>query len=101
MDQKGYVNGYYFPLVYVEHMDYPWSEHFAFGSDWEQWAQSSIGAGDQKFRSIEDAKAWHKIVVDNILDDPWDVKHYIGWRGKLHRIKKRVINFLTRHGNER
>jgi glycosyltransferase involved in cell wall biosynthesis len=94
MAMKGYVNGYYFPLVYVEHMDYPWSEHFAFESDWEQWAQSSVGAKNHKFRSVEEAKAWHKIVVDNILDDPWDVKYYIGWRGKLRRIKKRVRDLL-------
>jgi hypothetical protein len=23
---KGYVNGYYFPLIHAEHMDYPWSK---------------------------------------------------------------------------
>ena len=94
MALKGYVNGYYYPLVYVEHMDYPWSEHFAFAGRLEEWARNSVGAGDHKFRNVEDAKAWHKVVVGNVLDESWDVKYYVGWRGILRRIKKRIREFL-------
>jgi GT2 family glycosyltransferase len=85
---KGYVNGFYYPLIPVEHMDYAWSKYFAFSGRFEE----SINAADKRhgIRTVEDAKAWHQVVVGNILDDPWDVKYYVGWRGKMRRIKKRV-----------
>jgi len=87
---KGYINGFYFPLIYVEHMDYPWSEHYAFADRFEEGLEMSATAKSHGIRTIEDAKAWHRIVVRDILDSPWDVKYYIGWRGKIRNIKDRI-----------
>lgn len=94
MAQKGYVNGYYFPLIYVEHMDYPWSEHFAYSDKFEEWLEASTGAKRHGIRTIEDAKAWHHVVVSNILDQPWDVKYYVGWRRKVRSVKKKIRKAL-------
>ena len=101
MALKGYVNGYYFPPIYVEHMDYPWSEHFAFSGKFDQWAKTCRWVQCHNFRTVEDAKAWHRIVVQNILDDPWEAKYYIGWRRKLRAIKGRMSNFIWRVKNWR
>jgi hypothetical protein len=92
---KGYVNGFYVPPIYAEHMDYPWSKHFAFVGRMKEWLEASATAKSHGIRNIEDAKAWHQIVVGNILDDPWDVKYYVGWRGKLRRIKRRVTDLFS------
>jgi len=94
MALKGYVNGYYVPLIYVEHMDYPWSKHFAFSNRFEEWLQTSSGVKCHGIRTLEDAKAWHQVVVAHILDEPWDVKYYVGWRGKLRRVKKKICGTL-------
>lgn len=94
MALKGYVNGYYYPLIYVEHMDYPWSKHFAFANNLERWTQISICAGGHGWGSFEEPKAWHKVVVGNILDDPWDVKYYVGWRRKVRGIRRRMAYFI-------
>jgi len=94
MALKGYVNGYYFPLIYAEHMDYPWSKHFAFAGSFDGWAKTSAGAQRHRFRTIEEAKAWHEVVVSNILDGPWDVKYYVGWRGKLANLRHRIHRTL-------
>ncbi|NRA03779.1 MAG: glycosyltransferase [Myxococcales bacterium] len=90
MARKGYVNGYYYPLLYVEHMDYPWSEYYAYSDNLAEGIQLSVSYRARGIRSIEDAREWHQFVVDNVLDDPWDVKYYVGWRGKLRRLRERL-----------
>lgn len=96
MARAGYVNGYYVPLIYVEHMDYPWSKYFAYSDKFEEWLEVSRGAKLRGMRTLEDAKAWHKVVVGNILDDPWDVKYYVGWRAKVKRVRGRIRRLLKR-----
>lgn len=91
MAKEGYVNGFYYPLVYQEHMDYPWSRHYAFVDRFQEGIEMSITAKSHGIRTIEDAKRWHKIVVGNILDDPWDVKYYIGWRRKLRHLRSKML----------
>jgi hypothetical protein len=77
MAAKGYVNGFYLPPVFVEHMDDPWSAHY-----------SGFVSEIRKMRGTftdEKARTFHLAVVGQLLDGPWDVKHYVGWRGKLRR----------------
>jgi GT2 family glycosyltransferase len=90
MAKEGYVNGFYYPLVYQEHMDYPWSEHYAFPDRVRDGLEIGVTSAYMKIRTIQDAKRWHRIVVRDILDRSWDVKYYVGWRGRLQRIKKKL-----------
>jgi GT2 family glycosyltransferase len=92
---KGYVNGFYVPPVCAEHMDYPWSKHFAFSDRLDEWLKASATAASHGIRCMADAKRWHNVVVSNILDDPWDVKHYVGWRHKVRRAKARLKRFFA------
>lgn len=96
MAQRGYVNGYYYPLIYVEHMDYPWSVHFAFAGRFEEWLKISTGAKCHGIGTLEDARRWHQAIVSNIIEDPWDVKYYVGWRAKLKRAKAKMRGLLKR-----
>jgi glycosyltransferase involved in cell wall biosynthesis len=91
---KGYVNGFYLPLIPVEHMDYPWSKHYAFSDSLKDGIVAGSAYRSHGIRTLEDAKAWHQVVVGNILDDPWDVKYYVGWRRKLRNGMERVRNIL-------
>lgn len=90
VSQAGYVVGYYCPPVPVEHMDYPWSSHFPYMDNFEDWVRSSGGAKRHGFKSFHDAAVWHEHVLGRILDDPWDVKYYVGWRGRLRRVKEKL-----------
>ncbi len=87
---KGYVNGFYVPPLCAEHMDYPWSSRFAFAGRLDEWLKTGGTAASHGIRSMADAKKWHNVVVNNILDDPWDVKYYIGWRRKVRGAKARL-----------
>jgi glycosyltransferase involved in cell wall biosynthesis len=92
MAQRGYVNGYYFPLIYVEHMDYPWSKRFAYADRFQEWLSTSSGAKRHGIRTLDDAKAWHQVIVRDVLDEPWDVKYYVGWRGKIRNLRQCISN---------
>jgi glycosyltransferase involved in cell wall biosynthesis len=48
MALRGYVNGYYYPLIHVEHMDYPWSEHYAYADRPAEGIQNGVACGRGK-----------------------------------------------------
>ena len=91
---RGYVNGFYYPLVLVEHMDYPWSPHFAFADRFEEWLGQSSAARHNGIRAMGDAQAWHRMVIRNLLDEPWQVEQYVGWRALLKRGRHRIHRML-------
>lgn len=98
MALRGYVNGFYTPPVFVEHMDYPWSEHYAFADRFHEGIERSATAKSHGIRSLEDARAWHQIILRDILDGPWDVKAYVGWRKKVRILKSRIAAFSKPKG---
>jgi len=92
---RGHVNGFYYPLIPVEHMDYPWSKYFVFSGRFEEWLKQSWAARLNGIRTLEDAKAWHRVVLKNLLDEPWDARQYVGWRGIVRRGKDKMRRMLT------
>jgi GT2 family glycosyltransferase len=94
MALKGYVNGYYFPLIHAEHMDYPWSKYNISANRPDGIVVTGSSYASQGIRTIEDANAWHEqIIVRNLLEDPWQAKYYVGWRRKLRNLKYRLRKF--------
>jgi glycosyltransferase involved in cell wall biosynthesis len=90
MAGNGYVNGFLLPPIYVEHMDDPWSPYYC-------GTVSSI----RKIRgTVTNERAWefHLAVVREILDGPWDVKYYVGRRGKLRSRINKVRRQLAKLG---
>lgn len=89
MALKGYVNGYYFPLVHAEHMDYPWSRYHPSWGKAGEIAITGNSYTSQGIRTIEDAKARHKQIVNNLLEGPWEPQYYVGWRNKIRKLKSK------------
>jgi hypothetical protein len=90
MAGKGYVNGFVLPPLFVEHMDDPWSAYY-------RGTPSMI----RKLGGfVTDAQVWdfHLAVVREILEGPWDVRHYLGWRGKVRVRMNRLRRKLARWG---
>lgn len=83
--REGWVNGWYFPFLYQEHMDHPWSEHTMFRSDEdlarlaplnaERWGVTTIEEYAQRFRDEA-----HRLQAA----DP-DPGRYTGVRGRLRQ----------------
>jgi len=93
MAVRGYVNGFYFPLIHVEHMDDPKSKHTCLKDEasYQAAKKVTVNINSPGQETLAGRWRWRQQVLNNLLDEPWDVKYYVGWRGKLRRIKKRII----------
>jgi hypothetical protein len=90
MAARGYINGFIVPPLFVEHMDDPWSLYY-----------SGVPGEIRKLNGrITDEQMWefHLAILREILDGPWDVKHYLGWRGKLRNRRNRLRRQLAKLG---
>jgi glycosyltransferase involved in cell wall biosynthesis len=84
----GYINGFYYPLIHVEHMDYPWAEHHEIpGRDSEDF-EVGVSYELNGIKTMDQALARHKFIVGEILDGHWDIKYYSGWRKRVKQIRK-------------
>lgn len=96
MAAKGYINGYYYPLVYAEHMDDPKSKHSHLKDEasYQAAKKVTVTINSPRLETLADRWRWRDEVLDNMLDDPWDVKYYVGWRRKWRRGKKKLARLL-------
>jgi hypothetical protein len=97
----GEINGWYYPLIYQEHMDDPVSDHSVLKDDITigQMYEFTYTLRSHDIRTMEERMRWRESVLYNLLCDPWDVKHYSGWRRKLRILnaKLRQLRGATKH----
>lgn len=91
MALKGYINGYYYPLIYADHLDDPRSPHTLLKSekDFQLYAPTTV-----KCLGICSLEDWVQrirrdaLVIQTASANP---RLYIGWIGRLRRISNRII----------
>jgi hypothetical protein len=95
MALAGYINGWYYPLVLQEHMDYPSSKHSRFHRlNFEQAYEGSFG---YKYTHIADMEAYmklHRVILDSLMDDPVDPHYYVGWQRRFRRVIHKIRRCL-------
>jgi glycosyltransferase involved in cell wall biosynthesis len=100
----GYINGFYYPLVFQEHMDDPKSKHSRLKDEasYQSAKQVNFGINSPGQETFAGRWRWRQQVLDNLLDGPWDVKYYTGWRSRLRRVKSKIVStafkYLGLHG---
>jgi glycosyltransferase involved in cell wall biosynthesis len=98
MARRGYVNGFYYPLVLQEHMDDPRSEHSHL-KDEQSYQEAKAVTYNLKHHgqdTLADRWRWRQEVIDNLTSGPWDVRYYTGWRGWLRNQLTRVRRLRQR-----
>jgi glycosyltransferase involved in cell wall biosynthesis len=102
MAERGYVNGFYYPLVLQEHMDDPRSKHSHL-KDEESYQRAKAVTYNLKHHgqdTLADRWRWRQEVIDNLLDGPWDPRCYSGWRGGMRslftRVRRRCQSYIGR-----
>jgi len=97
MASAGYINGFYYPLIYQEHMDDPKSRYAAIKNeaDFEKARQTTVGLGAGRYQDMEGRFGWRQEIVRNLLDDPYDPGYYAGLGHKLRRLKRKLGHKLT------
>jgi len=88
MAVSGYINGWYFPFIYQEHMEDPLSPHCMYHDDESLRAIKEI-TYSLRVRNIDTLKKRLKRredVLDNLLYGSPYIESYIGWRKKIMRF---------------
>lgn len=101
MALAGLVNGFYYPLVFQEHMDDPKSRYSATKTEagFEEGRKLTVSLQMNRFQDPAGRLRWRDQVISNLLDEPYDPRGYLGWRRgwlKLTRQFRRVVRQRVR-----
>jgi len=91
MALRGYINGYYFPLIYADHMDDPRSPHTLLKSDEDFQRHAPTTARCHGVSSLDN---WVQFLRQDALfiqTASADPRQYIGWRAKFRGLVKKFV----------
>lgn len=96
MALKGYINGFYYPLIYQEHMD-GWKSRYSRLNfmPFDQAIKYSLGYKAGIVKDMEEYNCFRKEILNKLLDDPFDPKYYTGWRRKYRYLLGRFRNLFN------
>ncbi len=93
----GYINGFYYPLIFQEHMDDPKSSYCVIKDKESFDCAISTTAGLQagRYNDPMGRLRWRQEIIRNLLNDPYDPHYYVGWRRKFRRLKSLMREFIA------
>jgi glycosyltransferase involved in cell wall biosynthesis len=83
---RGHINGWYFPFLYMDHMDDPRSEHCRYQNEDDFCRDRGLTAVNHGISSLADLTAACKREAIYLQTAPWDPRLHTGWR---HWVKRR------------
>ena len=92
------INGFYYPLIFQEHMDDPKSQYSVLKDEesFQTAKEFTAFISLQKLKTLQDMWKIRERIINNLLCSPWDVKYYIGWRGKIRNLKEKMRKLYIR-----
>jgi hypothetical protein len=91
---KGWINGWYFPLLYMDHMDDPRSEHCRYKNEDEFSRDRGLTAVNHGISSLAELTAACKREALYLQTAPWDPRYHTGWRVWAKRQRTRIARLL-------
>jgi glycosyltransferase involved in cell wall biosynthesis len=93
----GYINGFYYPLIYQEHMDDPKSSYCVIKNkeSFDRAINTTVGLQAGRYHDPMGRLRWREEIVRNLLNDPYDPHYYVGWKRKLRKLKSLMREFIT------
>lgn len=93
--RRGWVNGWYYPFIWQEHMDDPRVPNTGIKSDADIAGSFALSARRRGATSLEAWTAQQGITARIVQEAPLDPGYYMGWRALLRRGWSRVRNRLN------
>ena len=88
---KEWVVGWYYPFLYMEHMDDPRSAHTLLKTDADLLYYCPLTAKNYSCTSLDEWRDFLKDQANRCQSASLDTKRYIGWRSKVERFIKRHL----------
>ncbi len=86
----GWINGWYYPFLYQEHMDDPRSSHSCLKTDEDVERWMPLSARINGVRTVAEWQAQLKRSARLLQQAPVDPRYYTGWRRRLRNVRCRV-----------
>ncbi|MEO6434597.1 MAG: glycosyltransferase family A protein [Tepidisphaeraceae bacterium] len=84
----GWVNGFYYPFLYMENMDDPRSPFTRLKTEADYQANRSLSAARFGIQTLEQFRARQGVLALEVQRAHPDARRYHGWRHKLGRVKE-------------
>jgi glycosyltransferase involved in cell wall biosynthesis len=93
--RRGWVNGWYYPFLFEEHMDDPRSPNSLLRSDADLLERLPLSARQNGVRTLDDWTAQMRRSAEVAQTAPLDPRHFLGWRAKRRAAKRRIQRLVT------
>lgn len=90
LSARGWVNGWYYPFIYQEHMDDPRSPNTLFRSDEDVYRMAGLTARQRGITTVQALLERQQVAVNEIINSSLDPRQYVSWRRHLNQIKVRL-----------
>lgn len=86
----GYINGWYYPFLYQEHLDDPRSENTLLKCDEDMRRWAPLSAINNGVVTIEAWQAQLQHSARYLQEAPFDPKYYSGWRKCMKSVRGKI-----------
>ncbi len=98
---QGYVNGWYFPFLFQEHMDDPRAANSGIRTEDDFQRLRPLTANTFKVRNIDEWINWLRRDARNLQRTSFDIKDYSGWRARVRgKLSWLIGRDLTRSASK-
>jgi glycosyltransferase involved in cell wall biosynthesis len=87
---RGWINGWYYPFLYMENMDDPRSPYTELKTEEDFQKHRSLSAVKWGVTSLEECRRRQPRLALELQECSTDPRHYIGWQGQLRRVWGRL-----------
>lgn len=97
MALKGYVNGYYYPIICADHLDDPRASHSLLKTEEDFQKNITTTVKCHGVASLDDWIKWLRrdaLIIQTATADP---RWYVGWRVKARRLYLRTRKYFNSH----
>ena len=95
MTEEGYISGWYFPLIWAEHMDDPRSKYCLMNQAGGMGAQSALTAKSRNIKTSEEYQEWIMKDADRILSST--VNQQLKELHKSNKLYYKIIEKIKKH----
>lgn len=89
---KGYINGWYYPFIYQDHMDDPRSPNTSLKTDEDLKKHMPLTAQNTGSYSLTDWMNFLREDAITLQTANLDPKYYLGFRAKIRKLRARILS---------
>ncbi|MBA3965873.1 MAG: glycosyltransferase [Nitrospirales bacterium] len=88
---RGYVNGWYYPFLFQEHLDDPRGPHSGMRSEEDFRRLRPLSASTFKLKNLNEWVSWLQRDARHLQRSSFNPKDHLGWRARARRKLSRLL----------